>query len=172
MCTSMPRSMRSTTTPSPSKTEGVHPNRGDGRYTRPARANRCGNPIFLKRCPKRPEQVRRHWRDFGPTAPLDRCYWPVTPMSAAQSNVRFRGRSGLVIDGRIRSLVIHGVISPPSIAASRKIYSITSSASTSKLCGIVRPSALAVLRLMTNSNLVGCMTGRSAGLMPLRTFPT
>jgi hypothetical protein len=27
--------------------------------------------------------------------------------------------------------------------------------------GIVRPSALAVVRLMTNSNLVGCCTGRS-----------
>src|SRR5262245_57600637 len=34
-------------------------------------------------------------------------------------------------------------------------HSITSSAATSSLLGIVRPSALAVLRLMTNSNLVG-----------------
>jgi cytochrome oxidase Cu insertion factor (SCO1/SenC/PrrC family) len=34
-------------------------------------------------------------------------------------------------------------------------YSMTSSASTSKLCGTVRPSALAVLRLITSSNLVG-----------------
>ena len=33
---------------------------------------------------------------------------------------------------------------------------------------MVRPSALAVLRLMTNSNVVGCKTGRSAGLAPLR----
>jgi hypothetical protein len=40
--------------------------------------------------------------------------------------------------------------------------SITSSASTSKLCGTVSPSALAVLRLM-RSNLVGCSTGMSAG---------
>jgi hypothetical protein len=29
--------------------------------------------------------------------------------------------------------------------------------------GISIPSALAVLRLMTNSNLVGCTTGKSAG---------
>jgi hypothetical protein len=31
----------------------------------------------------------------------------------------------------------------------------------------VRPSALAVLRLMTRSNLVGCSTGSSAGFAPL-----
>src|SRR5438093_5417210 len=38
------------------------------------------------------------------------------------------------------------------------------------LCGIVSPSALAVLRLTTTSNFVGCSTGRSAGLAPLRIF--
>jgi hypothetical protein len=47
-------------------------------------------------------------------------------------------------------------------------HSITSSASASSLSGIWRPSALAVLRLMTSSNLVGCSTGRSPGLVPLR----
>jgi hypothetical protein len=52
------------------------------------------------------------------------------------------------------------------------LYSITSSAATSKVCGITRPSALAVLRLITNSNLVGCKTGRSAGFSPLRMRPT
>ena len=39
-------------------------------------------------------------------------------------------------------------------------------------CGIVRPSALAVLILMTSSNLVGCWTGRSAGLAPFRILST
>src|SRR5262249_14557802 len=34
-------------------------------------------------------------------------------------------------------------------------HSITSSAATSRAWGIVRPNALAVLRLITNSNLVG-----------------
>src|SRR5436190_10424072 len=34
---------------------------------------------------------------------------------------------------------------------------------------MVRPNALAVLRLSTSSNLVGCSTGRSAGLASLRT---
>src|SRR5215467_2746990 len=37
-------------------------------------------------------------------------------------------------------------------------YSITSLATASTFCGTVRPSALAVFRLMTRSNLVGCST--------------
>jgi hypothetical protein len=37
--------------------------------------------------------------------------------------------------------------------------------------GTVRPSALAVLRLTISSNLVGCITGRSAGFAPLRIRP-
>src|SRR6185436_15469377 len=55
------------------------------------------------------------------------------------------------------------------IAAS---HSMTSSARARIDCGTVRPSALAVLRLMTSSNLVGCSTGRSAGLAPLRILST
>src|SRR5262249_40958998 len=51
-------------------------------------------------------------------------------------------------------------------------YSITSSAATSSDGGIVRPSALAVLRLITNSNLVGCSIGRSSGLAPLSSLST
>src|SRR4029077_18968853 len=46
-------------------------------------------------------------------------------------------------------------------------HSITSSARASKVAGTSRPSDLAVLRLMTSSNLVGCCTGSSAGLAPL-----
>src|SRR5437016_960990 len=38
--------------------------------------------------------------------------------------------------------------------------------------GIVNPSALAVLRLTTSSNLVGCSTGRSAGLAPFKILST
>src|SRR5262249_22590330 len=48
------------------------------------------------------------------------------------------------------------------------LHSITSSARARSVGGISRPNALAVLRLMTNSYLVGSMTGRSAGLAPLR----
>src|SRR5262249_41940507 len=49
---------------------------------------------------------------------------------------------------------------------------MTSSARANSDCGIVRPSALAVLRLITSSNFVGCSTGRSAGLAPLRILST
>ena len=35
-----------------------------------------------------------------------------------------------------------------------------------------RPSAFAVLRLVTNSNVVGCSTGRSSGSAPLRISST
>src|ERR1700730_2532867 len=47
-------------------------------------------------------------------------------------------------------------------------HSITSSASCWRRKGTSRPIALAVLRLMTSSNLVGACTGSSAGLSPLR----
>src|SRR5262249_30273960 len=47
-------------------------------------------------------------------------------------------------------------------------HSITSSASCWRCKGTSMPSALAVCRLMTNSNLVDCKTGRSAGFAPLR----
>src|SRR5262249_39493660 len=47
-------------------------------------------------------------------------------------------------------------------------HSITSSARASSDGGTVRPSAFAVLRLITNSYLVGACTGRSAGFSPLR----
>src|SRR6478736_1051933 len=48
-----------------------------------------------------------------------------------------------------------------------RTYSITSSARASSVGGTSRPSALAVIRLITRSNLVGCTTGRSAVLSPL-----
>jgi len=47
-------------------------------------------------------------------------------------------------------------------------YSITSSARARSVAGTSRPSDLAVLRLITNSYLVGACTGRSAGFSPLR----
>jgi hypothetical protein len=47
-------------------------------------------------------------------------------------------------------------------------YSMTSSAVICMISGTVRPSAFAVLRLMTSSTLIGCITGSSAGFSPLR----
>src|SRR6516162_4280856 len=51
-------------------------------------------------------------------------------------------------------------------------HSITSSARASRFGGTSMPSARAVARLMTSSNLVDCKTGRSAGFVPLRMRPT
>ena len=48
------------------------------------------------------------------------------------------------------------------------LHSITSSARARSVGGTVMPSALAVLRLITKSNLVGCSTGRSAGFGALK----
>src|SRR5215475_15910360 len=56
--------------------------------------------------------------------------------------------------------------------APRHGWSITSSARASSVGGISSPSALAVLRLMTDANLVPCSTGISLGLVPLRILST
>src|SRR3954464_5555184 len=53
-----------------------------------------------------------------------------------------------------------------------RTHSITSSASNCIELGTVSPSAFAVLRLITSSNLVGCMTGKSPGFAPLRILST
>jgi hypothetical protein len=49
---------------------------------------------------------------------------------------------------------------------SDQLYSMTLSARIRNDSGIVKPSALAVFRLITSSNLVGCSTGMSAGFTP------
>jgi hypothetical protein len=51
---------------------------------------------------------------------------------------------------------------PPGRLA-RNCYSMTSSARARIVSGIVSPSTLAVVRLITSSNLVGCSTGRFTG---------
>src|SRR5262245_29486352 len=51
-------------------------------------------------------------------------------------------------------------------------HSITSSARRRKSRLIVSPSARAVLRLTTSSNLVGCSIGKSAGFSPFKILAT
>ena len=63
------------------------------------------------------------------------------------------------------------ILSGPGMPSALSHWMI-SSARTSTDGGIVRPSALAVFRLMTSSNLIGCWTGRSAGLAPFRILST
>src|SRR5262249_37630118 len=50
-------------------------------------------------------------------------------------------------------------------------HSITSSARARSVGGNASPSTLAVFKLMMNSNLVDCTTGKSAGFSPLRMRP-
>jgi hypothetical protein len=51
---------------------------------------------------------------------------------------------------------------------SKLLYSIISSARASNVGGTSKRSARAVLRLITSSNLIACIAGRSAGFAPLR----
>ena len=56
--------------------------------------------------------------------------------------------------------------------AATGVHSITSLARSLRLYGMVKPSALAVFRLMSSSNLVGCSIGRSDGFAPLSILST
>jgi hypothetical protein len=87
------------------------------------------------------------------------------PREVRIGDVRFGSHSGLKSD----------IAACPKSATTRlkhrskePRYSVTSSARASSVGGTVRPSALAVLRLMTSSNFVGCSIGRSAGFIPFR----
>src|SRR5215510_9655079 len=76
-------------------------------------------------------------------------------------------------DHRCRSLLCPRRNRPRRRSAEKRhelapLHSITSSASASNFAGISSPSDLAVLRLIVRISLVGCCTGRSAGLAPLR----
>ena len=101
---------------------------------------------------------------FCITAPLRNIASPrFTPVSGEtvprQPSARFR-----VVPSAAITVQQHGCRS--------QTYSITASARASSMGGISRPSALAVLRLITSSNFVGCCTGRSAGVAPLRILST
>jgi hypothetical protein len=58
------------------------------------------------------------------------------------------------------------VIGCPNLLRCEERYWITSSAVANSVSGRVRPSAFAVLRLMTNSNFAGNCTGNSLTFAP------
>jgi hypothetical protein len=58
-----------------------------------------------------------------------------------------------------------------SIADILSAYSITLSARPISVLGMMRPSVLAVFRLIVKSNLVDYTTDKSAGFVPLKTRP-
>src|SRR6516165_1569136 len=78
---------------------------------------------------------------------------PKADMGQSRCDVRFVPKADILHRGNLRR------------------YSITSSTRARSVGGISRPSAFAVLRLITNSNLVGSITGRSPGFSPLRIRP-
>lgn len=78
---------------------------------------------------------------------------------ACERNVRLYGRRQGNRVAQDSSLAAHA-------------YLITLSALARMFGGIVSPICLAVFRLITNSNLVGCSTGRSAGFTPFKILST
>src|SRR5215813_8439401 len=112
---------------------------------------------------------------------LENCIFYISPMyefshSQGQSR-RFASVTGtsalppIATKERTSIYVGEGANSGCEQSQQSRAYSITSLARPSRGSGIVRPSALAVLRLMRNSIFVDCWTGRSAGLSPLRMRP-
>jgi predicted nucleic-acid-binding protein len=84
---------------------------------------------------------------------------------ACESPLSFDARG---FAGKARRLAMTPPVRGPSWSA---LHSMTSSARSSSACGITKPSVLAVLRLMTSSNFVGCSTGSSCGRAPASTRP-
>src|SRR5215475_2731514 len=82
---------------------------------------------------KNQSRERRQFRRLDPTLPVPQSFAPPERIQ--------------------HHLIQHVLVRNPG-------YSITSSARTSRVGGTSRPSALAVLRLMTSSYLVGACTGR------------
>jgi len=102
-------------------------------------------------------------------------------MMARNTNVPFKGRIQKRKTNQLH-IIIFGLqrAAGPYRRASfglmrrskRHLHSITLSARSSNDSDMVRPIALAVLRLMTSSYLDACSTGRSADLTPLRILST
>jgi hypothetical protein len=94
----------------------------------------------------------------------------VTSMTAPVASGWSGCRVGFAPTGKRRLATAHtrSGLRRSNCFALRNFYSITSSARRRNASGIVSPSALAVLRLTTSSNLVGNWTGRSATLAPRR----
>src|SRR2546430_156393 len=104
-----------------------------------------------------------------PFGELDLCdqlrFKPDTVIHIGSMNRIFAGGNALKALGLTRSV-------NAAFRVFQRLTCITLSARASTLGGIVRPICFAAFRLMTNSNFLGCSTGRSAGLAPLRILST
>src|SRR3954447_23496722 len=101
-------------------------------------------------------------------------YGQMLDTQLSRAHLRRRRRSGI---GRLTDptaaaqLWLRAGSSCP-FAAIHQSHSMITSARESSAGTMVRLSALAVLRLITSSNLVGCSTGKSAALVPRRILST
>jgi len=117
----------------------------------------------------------------GPLVRLSRC--EVRDHINYRKNDRWRSHRFYRALQRLKSPMryICGIFGAPPFSSfstqsansgSRRTYSITSSARCWTDKGTSTPSAFAVFKLITSSNLVGCSTGRSAGFAPRRILST
>jgi hypothetical protein len=118
----------------------------------------------------RTDRLRQSWRlIWRVERRLDLALVPAEQLAERFVKVRFAAHCGLNSDiGRgpkgANKRLMH--------RSKQQLYSITSSARVSSVGGTMMPSAFAVFKLMTSSNLVGCSTGRSAGFAPLKILST
>src|SRR5215831_4748251 len=92
------------------------------------------------------------------------------PSSAAAPRLTSRPQRGSCLAHRQQVFV--SLLSRQVLIRLHHSYRITLSALASTFGGIMRPICLAVFRLITNSNFVGCSTGRSEGFAPFRILST
>ena len=111
-------------------------------------------------------------------APYVGCPTQIVQLKDVQANVRFRSKADMCsAKQHVRFTPESGHVQCNSVcplcanSGHRGPYSITSSARARSVGGTAMPSAFAVLRLISSSNVVGCVTGKSAGLVPLRMRP-
>ena len=127
--------------------------------SRPAQASLTLRPAGLLSRLKRPLS-----RGSSPTG------YPTEPLVSYQINRQLSGWNPPPLV--IRAFGAHCHYRTHAHRSKRHPHSITSSARASTDGGTVRPSALAVLRLMTSSNRVACSMGKSPGLSPLSILST
>src|SRR5262249_18039408 len=137
-------------------------NRGDHRHLTAHKVSRQRRQLIV--LPQREAVLERD------VFSLDKARLLQALAERGQGNSVGRRFDGEIADNRDRTLLLRarrqrprrcrGAEQRDELAPS---HSIPSAASASSLSGIWRPSAFAVFRLITNSNLVGCWTGSSPG---------
>ena len=105
---------------------------------------------------------------YRPAVPAVKRPAPDPHVAARRARGRCRGASSVAFRGLQKT----GMPPLEFLGRGAGTYWITWSARTRMDGGITRPRALAVFILITSSKRVGCSTGRSAGLAPLRILST